>query len=561
MASKKSLQKRAEKMAAAIAQLSNGQQGIQASGISLPGGYVGGGYTDRFASWLPGIRDADGDSIRDLRELRARSRDAERNCPIATGAIETDLTYVVGTGLSLQSRINARLLGLSDDEASTWQAEVEDDFEVWAKSNLCDSMREQNFYELQSLAYRSFRVSGDSFTLLTGTDIQGWPYRLSVQIIEADRISNKGYTADSVKCIQGIEKDPSGRTIGVWICNRHPGAMLIGPPIEWEFRPFYGEASGRINVLHLTRKDRPSQTRGVPWLAPILSKIKQLDRYSDAEVDAAVNSAVLAVFATMDPEAFDTLFDDAGKQQIISSAQNSAITIDGGIKSGKIVNLLPGETVSSPQPGRPNANFNAFWDAVLKEIAMGLNMPYEVLAKAFNSSYSASRAALMDAWRGYRKSRNWLANRFCQPIYVEWLSDAVASGRISAPGFFDDARIKAAWCGSIWSGDGPGALDPTKEAAAAENRIRIGLTTLPEEIVAYDGGDWETKHRESARVHDERVEAGLEAPVMAPMANGGQAPIPVEDPGGDPMGDPTEDPTDPMNDGDPGEGTDPTELD
>jgi capsid protein len=90
--------------------------------------------------------------------------------------------------------------------------------------------------------------------------------------------------------------------------------------------------------------------------------------------------------------------------------------------------------------------------------------------------------------------------------------------------------IRAAWLGSFWSGDGPGALDPTKEATAAKLRIDMGQTTLPEEILAYDGGDWETKHRTSVRVRNDRVQDGLEAPITMQPGSPGLQSAAVPDP-------------------------------
>jgi capsid protein len=227
----------------------------------------------------------------------------------------------------------------------------------------------------------------------------------------------------------------------------------------------------------------------------------------------------MALFLTMDAEAFNDILTDDERKKVIASASQW----DGAIDSGKAINLMPGESISSPTPGRPNPNFDPFFGAMLNICSMGLNMPKEVLAKAFNASYSASRAALMDAWRTWKIERAWLARRMCQPIYEEWLADAVALGIIQAPGFFSDPFIRAAWCGATWCGDGPGALDPMKEAMAAGKRIELGQTTLAEEIVAYDGGDWEQKHRQRAREVADRVRDGLQAPIsVAP----GAAPVP-----------------------------------
>jgi capsid protein len=126
----------------------------------------------------------------------------------------------------------------------------------------------------------------------------------------------------------------------------------------------------------------------------------------------------------------------------------------------------------------------------------------------------------MDAWKTYQVRRFRKAFNFCQPIYEEILADAVALGRFNLPGFLTDPIARAAWCGSKWSGDGMMALDPLKEASAAAKRIETGITTLPAETIAYDGGDWEANHKVSAKVQAERLKDGLVAPLAASMANG-----------------------------------------
>jgi lambda family phage portal protein len=505
--------------------------------MAVTGGYVGAGYSERLHYWRPGTNDANADTVHDLRELRGRSRDLVRNSPIASGAIETQVTHVVGSGLKLQSRINAALLGMDDDQAVEWQSRTEALFCLWADSTWCDAGGELTFAELQDLAFRSRLESGDAFVLLPSVERADWPFTLALQVIEADRISNPGNRADTDEQVAGIERTAAGAPVAAHICNRHPGALPTGGnnAYQWQRVTFRG-ASGRRNLLHLMRKLRPGQARGVPELAPIIGTLKQMDRYSNAEIDAAVNSAALALFVKTDPDAFQELFNDEAKDQVISQASRW----DGTLRSGTAVNLLPGESVESPTPGRPNVNFDPFMSAFMRFVGMGLNIPTEVLSKHFQSSYSAARAALLDAWRTFLVRRRWLAAKLCQPVYEEWLADAVATGLIAAPGFFADPLTRAAWCGSTWSGDGPGAIDPLKEAKAARERMDIGQTTLAEEILAYDGGDYETKHRQRVREVSERVEGGLQAPV----SGAGEPPVEL-DPSDPP--DPS-DPADPQND-------------
>lgn len=472
------------------------------------GGYSGAGYSERMFHWQPGVRDADSDTVRDLRELRARSRDLVRNSPIASGAQETQVTYIVGSGLIVQSRIDAGVLGISQEDATRWQADVERRWRMWAESELCDVSREQTFAEIQDLALRTQLESGDAFVVLAKAAPQpGWPYRLALQVIEADRVCNPRFQGDTPQVTGGIERDESGAAIAAHVCSHHPGSLVNISAATWRRVPFRG-SSGRRNLLHLKRKLRPGQSRGIPGLSPIIGTLKQMQRYSDAEIDAAVNAAAMAVFVKMDPNAFTELFDENAQTAIV----NNATRWDGTLRSGAAVNLLPGEDISAPQLGRPNPNFDPFMTAFMRYVGIGLGVPHEVLAKSFQSSYSAARAALMDAWRTFSIRRKWLATKLCQPVYEEWLADEVAAGRISAPGFFSDPLIRSSWSRAEWHGDGPGAIDPLKEARAAGVRMDLGLTTLSEEIAAHDGGDWETKHRQRSREVADRVRDGLQVP-------------------------------------------------
>lgn len=86
--------------------------------------------------------------------------------------------------------------------------------------------------------------------------------------------------------------------------------------------------------------------------------------------------------------------------------------------------------------------------------------------------------------------RTAFVESFCQPIYEQWLSEAIATGRIDAPGFFDDPAVRQAWCGCMWMGASMGHVDPLKEANAATVRIANNITTQEQEASEYNGNDW-----------------------------------------------------------------------
>lgn len=159
--------------------------------------------------------------------------------------------------------------------------------------------------------------------------------------------------------------------------------------------------------------------------------------------------------------------------------------------------------------------------AMLKQMAAALELPYEILTKQFTSSYSASRGALLEAWKMYRMRRSWLAKTFCQPIYEEWFVEAVSKGRIDAPGIFDDPAIFAAYTRAEWHGPSQGLLDPTKEVAAAISRIEYNMSTAERETAELNGGSWEQNVQQRAYELARLRELGLTE---------GAAPVTLSDP-------------------------------
>ena len=157
---------------------------------------------------------------------------------------------------------------------------------------------------------------------------------------------------------------------------------------------------------------------------------------------------------------------------------------------GAVIDLNNGEKIHDSNPGRPNTNFSGFVEAICQQIGAALEIPYELLVKRFNASYSASRGALEEAWKMFKMYREWLANDFCQPIYEEWLSEAVAKGRVKAPGFFADPAIKKAYCRAKWNGPARGLLNPVQEVSAAEKRVQNGFSSRTDETMEITGGDF-----------------------------------------------------------------------
>lgn len=459
-------------------------------------------------NWNPVSGDANNDAMYDLDTMRSRSRDLARNAPLGCAAVNTVVTNVIGTGLSMQANPDAKFLGMTEDELNEWKRIAEFEWNLWCCSVDCDASRTMDFYGLQSLALRSTLESGDVIALTPSIKRRGRPYSLTIQMIEADRLMNRDRLRNTDTMIDGVTIDANGAPVKYTIAKRHPGGYM---PIanEWVDVDAFGE-NGRRNVLHLFDRRRPGQVRGVPYLAPVVEHLKQLARYSEAELQAAVISAALAVFVRMDADAFQTLFDNSGQSNYIDGATKWDGSINTDIDGpGKVINLLPGEDIVSPDLGRPNDKYDPFFLSMLKQIGPALEIPFEVLIKHFSSSYSASRAALLDFWRFVRVRRDFMATYFCEPVKDLFFEEAVSLGRIKAPGFFSDPAIRHAYTRVSWVGDSQGSIDPEKEVRAQRERINLGVSTRKKESIAYDGGDWEENIAQLAKEKQMIDESGL----------------------------------------------------
>lgn len=482
-----------------------------------------GGYTaadkSRRANQLGGRRELSADSaiMPDLVTLREESQHLERNSPIAAGALKTNITKVVGTGLRVKAKIDRTVLRLEDAQANDWERSAEREFLLATETREIDIERELPFSLLQGLVFLRTLADGDTLVNLPHIRRPGSPYALKLQVIEAARICNPEGKADTETTIGGVTKDKHGAAVTYHVCSRHPGnlrfPMVSRDKCTWTDVTAFAQ-NGTPLALHLKDKTRPGQTRGVPYLAPVIELIKQLGRYTDAEVMAAVVSGMFTVL----------IHNDTGSPEFGTAPTQSNPTGDSSLQMdttgiemgyGSVIGV-PGNTkVEFANPARPNTAFDPFLIAITRQIGMALELPFEVLLKHFTASYSAARAALIDAWDYFKRRRHWLVVQFCQPVYEAVITEAIVSGRLAAPGFLSDPMVRKAWLGTRWVGDAPGEIDPVKAIEAAKGRVELLLTTLEEEREAMIGSDHEIIQPQVVREHEWRQQHGLGAAVPA----------------------------------------------
>jgi lambda family phage portal protein len=513
--------------------------------LGFQGGFFGNsGYANYGANltknsligWLWQGGDADKDIGMNVQILRERSRDAFMGVPLAAGAIETLDTNVIGEGLVPAPNVDGEVLGLSDEETGALNKELADKWDWWASDpRECDFVGRDSFYILQSTAYKSMLLSGDCPILFPLKARKNCLYELKLRILEADRVMNPNVPDPAMNLFSGVELNEDGELLAYHISDRHPLASvgvrtLPRTPLKtFRIEPF-GALTGRRNMVLLIRPERPEQRRGVPILSVCLELLKQMGRYTDSTVLAAVLQSYFTAFVTSDfpdPTIFDSLLTEDQKKEIMNFNPYNVQLGPG------IVNFMrPGHTVNFANPTQPTATFGDFTIAVAKFVGAALGIPYEVLLKQYNASYSASRAALLDFWRRVRKHRAQVIDQFCQPAYEEWMDDAISLGRIEGfKGGWDSPYVRKAMTRCIWTGSSSGSLDPQKEVAAADMKVKCGFSTIERESAELNGSNWRENVGQQAIERDEYEQADLIFPPYrptagAPSANQGGKPSP-----------------------------------
>ena len=443
--------------------------------------------------------------------LRQRSRILFQSAPVATAALKRQRTNIVGPGLRLKCAIDRDVLGLTEAQAEAWERHTQAEFALWAnRKQTCDATGVNTFYGIQQLVALAWPMSGDVFTLIEREEPTKFaPYSLRLRVLEADRVRTPD-TLESVNAgtvvaplaglttarlengntiYDGVEVNPRGKIVAYHIANTYPYHM---DAVETKFARVtaYGENTGLPNILHIMDSERPEQYRGVPYLAQAIEPLLQMRRFTEAQITAAIIQSFFSAFVTTeaaDPNSLpmNEVGGGEGGDADVSHDPNEY-----EMGPGTTISLRPGEDVKFATPTSPNTGFDKFMRAMCEQVGAALEIPADLLLMQFNSSYSASRAALMEAWKGFRMRREWLTDDFCRPVYEIWLTEAVARGRISAPGFLTDPIIRQAYLGSEWIGPAQGQLDPVKEVNAAILAVDNGFSTREAEATRLNGSEY-----------------------------------------------------------------------
>lgn len=509
--------------------------GPAANGAQMDGGYDGASRIDRsMASWFPPLMSADASIIPDKPLMDARSRDLMRNDGYVQSGATIRKDSIVGSMYMLNSRPEAKVLGLDETWADEFQEEIETKFALAMESPECyiHAGRKMTFTDIVRLAVGMDTVGGEFLATAEWLRGQGRPFSTAIQVVSLDRLSTPWdrMAEEGPRLRGGVRMNMWGEPIGYYIQNAHPSDWDAGADaFRWKYVPAR-KPWGRRQVLHVFENSDPEQTRGVSDMVAALKEIRITKRFRDVTLQNAVLQATYAASIESDLpseavyNAMGAGNGDAGQvgqairqyatqylsaiQEYMGNSRN--IHLDGV----KIPHFFPG-TKLNLQPVNSSGNVGSdFEKSLLRYVSANLGVSYEELSKDYsNANYSNLKASLASTRRTMASKKRRTADRTATMIFRLWFEEMMNKGQIeslprNAPNMYEGMNMEA-YTACEWIGASLGQIDELKETQAAVLRMKYNLSTEQDEAARL-GRDWRRLHVQAERERKDREAKGIE---------------------------------------------------
>lgn len=470
------------------------------SGFLLGGtGYAQHGASFRkraLAAWIPIAGSPDTDIVRNLAVLRARSRDLYMSFPIGKAAIDTKVNNVVGSGIRPIPSPDPVVLGLDESSVVELGKKILYYWRIYMEEPCCDWDRTNNIYQKQAEIYRTKEMSGDALVLFAYRDDGKIPFSFRIRTIEPDRLMNPYHipvpTPDQ-NVWGGVElRGYNGPLAAYWIAQFHPMDYGFVPTVaiqKWDRVPIFNDEYMSRNALLHFGAERAQQRRGVPPLAVCFEVAKGMQRFVNEKISKEVISNFFSVFVKS-PLPTEDIFRQMELKEVRQFFKVFPYDITmapGGAIFGK-----PGDEISVIKSETHGTDYQTFSDSNFIIICAALQVPFNIVRKKFDASYSASRAELEEFYnKTVRIERQVLIDQVVQPIYEHFIGELVLQGFLPYKTFFSDYEMRKALSRCLWAGIGQGSVDPLKDIQAAMLRVQLGVSTLEKEAMLANGSNWE----------------------------------------------------------------------
>jgi lambda family phage portal protein len=413
-------------------------------------------------------------------KLRSRSRYEIGNNAWARHIMHTLVNMVIGCGPRLQLLGLQDLEDLEDDEKRKISKAIKRAWTDWSEG--------VGLTEKLWTARLSQGESGEAFLIfaddLTKPALEG----LDLWLVEADQVTSSALYGSKLNLeggeeldYDGVVVDRRGRPRRYYVANRHPGSEY-GHTVDPKSIP-------ARYVMHLFRRERPGQVRGIPELTASLELFALMRRYTLATVQAAeaaaLHTGVLESDAVEDDE-FESESDEDNEQVFEPDPMDEV-----ALMRGQFTVLAKGQKLTQLKAEHPTTMYEAFMRMLIGEAAAPVHMPKNI-ALADSSSFNFASSEIDHlAFGGFTKmERKSLELKVLKRVFAEWWRRVVTEDRELAKAaarmrLDRDTPPRIAW---NWDNTRPG--DPVKRQQARMLGLKARTTTRAA-IAAEDGLDWE----------------------------------------------------------------------
>lgn len=390
---------------------------------------------------------ANTDHLADGATLRTRARSLVQNVPYIARALESLVANTIGCGITPRS-------------LSPNATKIDDLWAAWIR--VADADGHSDFYGLQAMAYRAMEQDGEVLVRLRSRRREDdLPVPLQLQVLEIDWLDSAKMGANGANTVMnGIEYDPLGKITAYWIWDQHPGELVQGRRARSA-----SYAVPAASIIHLFASQRPGQGRGFSCLAPVISRVRDLQLYEDAELQRKNLETRLSVLASGDVTAMSMT--ESEDQTTVRQTGELGMLASGGITQVPAgVNL----TVVEPKAA---AGYTDYVKYQLHLIAAGMGVTYEMMTGDVREvNFSSARVSMLE-FRRNAEQMQWLTlvPRLCQPVWDAFVQHAIMAGKLR-PG---DAAVD--WATPKWD-----YVNPEQDVKADLAEISGGLTTISEKL-------------------------------------------------------------------------------
>jgi lambda family phage portal protein len=440
--------------------------------------FASGDMDNLFGNFSGSSMTADGELLASLDMMRARSRKLAMDSDYARKFLALVKANVIGaSGIRLmpQVRGNDGALDESDNRV------LERGWQSWGKRDNCTVGGDLSWLDVQQLFVETVARDGECLVRLVRN--YGDNFGFALQVLEADALdSQMNRELDGGSYITlGIEKDKFGKPVAYHLRARaKTGGCYAYNGGNYERVP-------ASDIIHAFRAERPSQSRGIPWLNTAIRRLRMLAGFEEAELVAArVAASKMGFYVTPTGDEY------------VGDSEDDDGTLVSTVEAGTFEELPAGTTVETFDPAHPASGVADFVKVVLRGAAAGLGVSYNSLANDLEGvNFSSIRSGVLEEREQWRVLQQWVIEVLHARVYEAWLKEALLRDAFAVhlpPAKFDKfARVS--WIPRGWAW-----VDPLKDQKAAQLGLQLGVTTRAE-IAATQGRRLEDVFEQLQREH------------------------------------------------------------